>query len=263
MPRNPDVPCTSCGRLLWRGSGSAEYPRCRECRKRERCGTVSGYRKGCRCDRCREAANADARERRAQKRETRTDKRFCVVCGLPLALTVKNCESRPVHKKCRHLVPAWCVRGDNSPKVRRFRQMITKAAEGQSGGQRVWIQGPCEWCGTPFLAASGRYCSSSCKGRAKEHRYLSNRGRFSATPSDRTAIYVRDGWICQLCFMPVLQGLESSDNGAATLDHVVPRSKGGGHFSENLQLAHRWCNSMRRDLDLEEARCLLRKSSVS
>lgn len=35
MPRRPDVPCSSCGKLIWRGTGSlpAGQARCRDCRR--------------------------------------------------------------------------------------------------------------------------------------------------------------------------------------------------------------------------------------
>lgn len=43
----------------------------------------------------------------------------------------------------------------------------------------------------------------------------------------------RDGGICWLCGRP----------GATSVDHVVPRSKGGGHADANLRAAHITCNS--------------------
>jgi 5-methylcytosine-specific restriction endonuclease McrA len=33
MPRRPDVPCTVCGTLMWRGTGSSDRPICRPCRR--------------------------------------------------------------------------------------------------------------------------------------------------------------------------------------------------------------------------------------
>lgn len=274
MPSKPDMPCTSCGKLLWRSRTAAEFPRCRDCRKRERCGTANGYNKGCRCTRCREAirlhmaryaervkardgVSPTAALKRRQKGQP-AKSRICIGCGEPVSQSRHDAAGRPCHKKCRHLVPDWRRRGDESPKVRAFRKRIAAAAEGTTGGKRVWVQGPCFWCGAPFLAAGGAYCSDSCKASARKHRYLSERGRFSVVPAVRAAIYARDGWTCQLCFKPVLQGLSALDNGAPTLDHKIPQSQGGSHDPENLHLAHRWCNSMRRDLDLKEARCLLR-----
>ena len=258
---------------MWRGRTSATVPKCWECRKFDRCGTANGYRKGCRCHACTEANTIQAREyvarvlerdgvspsaaSRRRRKGQPSESRICIGCGEPVSRSRPDADCRPCHKKCRPLVPDWKRRGEESPRVRAFRKLIDEAAKGRSGGKRVWVQGPCSWCGVPFLAAGGAYCSDICKGAAKRHRYLSERGRFSVTPEERLAVYVRDGWTCQLCFSPVLQGLDPLDDGAPTLDHVVPQSQGGSHSLDNLQLAHRWCNSVRRDLDVEEARCLL------
>lgn len=67
--------------------------------------------------------------------------------------------------------------------------------------------------------------------------------------SVRLEVYERDGWICQLCSGPVDPDADPLDNWAATLDHIVPRSHTliPDHRPENLQLAHRWCNSVKGD----------------
>lgn len=65
----------------------------------------------------------------------------------------------------------------------------------------------------------------------------------------RLAIYERDGWICQLCFEPVDPDLHFNHRMAATLDHIECQSWAlvPDHRPENLRLAHRSCNSIRRD----------------
>jgi len=65
----------------------------------------------------------------------------------------------------------------------------------------------------------------------------------------RRSLYDRDGWVCQLCLEPVDPDLPSSDQWAATLDHIVPQSHAvfPDHSDGNLRLAHRWCNSVRGD----------------
>jgi 5-methylcytosine-specific restriction endonuclease McrA len=45
------------------------------------------------------------------------------------------------------------------------------------------------------------------------------------------------GLICQLCTDPIASAEE------ATLDHIIPKSKGGVDARHNLQLAHRECNN--------------------
>lgn len=54
----------------------------------------------------------------------------------------------------------------------------------------------------------------------------------------RQRIADRDGLACWLCLKPLKLG-------RATLDHVTPRSAGGGHEDTNLKLAHARCNWQR------------------
>lgn len=55
-------------------------------------------------------------------------------------------------------------------------------------------------------------------------------------------IYERDIWLCGLCDKPVDPAVSWPDRSSASLDHIVPLSKGGTHTYENVQLAHLSCN---------------------
>ena len=55
----------------------------------------------------------------------------------------------------------------------------------------------------------------------------------------------RDGWVCWLCDGEVDPDAPSSSPAAPTVDHVVPRSRGGRTVGSNLRLAHRRCNGQR------------------
>lgn len=76
----------------------------------------------------------------------------------------------------------------------------------------------------------------------------------------RTDVFDRDGWICQLCFKPVEKGSGyrlpdgSVNKEYATIDHIIPLSKGGPDTFENVQLAHLSCNAGRQNRDLEAVR---------
>ena len=63
------------------------------------------------------------------------------------------------------------------------------------------------------------------------------------TRVSRAAVFRRSGWICQLCLEPVDPSLRFPASGSASLDHVVPLSRGGHHVLANCQLAHLGCNS--------------------
>lgn len=52
----------------------------------------------------------------------------------------------------------------------------------------------------------------------------------------RDIVAERDGWICGICAEPV-------DRSNWSLDHVMPLSRGGSHMYDNVQIAHKVCNS--------------------
>lgn len=64
----------------------------------------------------------------------------------------------------------------------------------------------------------------------------------------RREVFERDGWQCQYC------GKVTRD---LTLDHVVPRHRGGEHSWENLVSACRACNHRKAGRTPEEARMRL------
>jgi len=66
-------------------------------------------------------------------------------------------------------------------------------------------------------------------------------------PLNRRAIFARDGGRCQYCAGP-----------AESIDHVVPRSRGGLHAWENVVAACRACNTRKRDRLLSETPMALR-----
>ena len=65
---------------------------------------------------------------------------------------------------------------------------------------------------------------------------------------NRRAIFARDGSRCQYCAAP-----------AESIDHVLPRSKGGEHVWENVVAACRPCNTRKRDRLLSETTMVLRR----
>ena len=67
-------------------------------------------------------------------------------------------------------------------------------------------------------------------------------------PISRRAVFARDGHRCQYCHRP-----------AENLDHIVPRSRGGGHHWENVVACCRACNSRKEDRLLHETDLILRR----
>jgi 5-methylcytosine-specific restriction endonuclease McrA len=65
----------------------------------------------------------------------------------------------------------------------------------------------------------------------------------------RRALFARDGWRCMYC---------GSTSGRLTLDHVVPRSRGGDSVWENVVTSCAPCNHRKGDRLLEETSMILR-----
>lgn len=59
---------------------------------------------------------------------------------------------------------------------------------------------------------------------------------------DILKIYERDNFQCGLCGKKVDLSLPYPDKLSASLDHVIPLSKGGTHTEKNVQLSHLHCN---------------------
>jgi 5-methylcytosine-specific restriction endonuclease McrA len=72
------------------------------------------------------------------------------------------------------------------------------------------------------------------------------RARASLT---RRAVFARDEWTCQYC-----------GHAAENVDHVIPRSMGGGHTWENVVASCRRCNSRKENRLHHEAGLKLRRA---
>ncbi len=68
----------------------------------------------------------------------------------------------------------------------------------------------------------------------------------SVAKKSRHHVFYRDQWTCRYCLC--LLTPES-----ATIDHIIPRSKGGPTQKSNLVAACRPCNAQKKDKSLEEA----------
>ena len=66
---------------------------------------------------------------------------------------------------------------------------------------------------------------------------------------NRRAVFARDGGRCQYC-----------GDAADSIDHVVPRAKGGPHTWENVVAACRPCNVRKRDRLLQDTAMSLRST---
>lgn len=125
----------------------------------------------------------------------------------------------------------------------------------------------CPDCPTPI--AKGRQRCDPCRDKREterkraakknpEHRRL-NKYRKRAkhygvpyVPINRRKVFVDDDWICGICKELVDKDLKYPDLMSASLDHIIPMSRGGGHVPDNVQCAHFLCNSVKSNRLEEE-----------
>lgn len=267
----PNVTCRECEKPMVsaRPQGKARHNACIVVK----CGTPTGYERGCRCNECRAAKTADMRaytdRRKAREgvdpttawhRKKRGVDPYaipnCAVCGEAMGI-LRGSSPVTMHRDCgqttegrrlRYLAGAAArtTEGD-SPKLNAFRRRMKRAAKGRPATGRVFNQGPCEWCEEPFCAPMGKWCSPGC--RASSKRASRHPLTFNPTPRLRREVYARDGWTCGLCHLPIDPTLTWPHQWSASLDHVIPQSHMPipDHTAQNLRAAHLMCNSMRGD----------------
>lgn len=116
----------------------------------------------------------------------------------------------------------------------------------------------CARCGKEFTAnPNKRYCSELCRRRAQDSRNEHRRRIRIKGYKDNIqlpVLYKRDKGICWLCEDKCEWNDFKIKNGAfvvgeryPSIDHVIPLSKGGSHTWSNVRLAHKGCNTYKRD----------------
>jgi 5-methylcytosine-specific restriction endonuclease McrA len=107
----------------------------------------------------------------------------------------------------------------------------------------------CAYCSVSYTPKSNRArqicCGKACRARYQSRlRKLLRRGlKPFVIPLE--VIYRRDRARCGLCHRRVLRRFRYPHPEAATLDHIVPITKGGEHTPANVQLAHAKCNLLK------------------
>jgi 5-methylcytosine-specific restriction endonuclease McrA len=81
--------------------------------------------------------------------------------------------------------------------------------------------------------------------RNRFNQNIGKRKKRSKPRPQRAKIYKSSGGICEYCLCPI--GLEE-----ATVDHVIPKSRGGADHVYNLALACYDCNQAKGDLTVLE-----------
>lgn len=108
------------------------------------------------------------------------------------------------------------------------------------------------------------YCSKKCASRMANSRHEARRRiKIQAVLVDKDItlqkLYKRDKGICYLCGDVcdwhdgvTINGIFIAGNKYPSIDHVRPLALGGCHAWNNVKLAHRYCNTIKRDIPLQK-----------
>lgn len=113
-----------------------------------------------------------------------------------------------------------------------------------------------ESTGLKYKRVSG-YCSTECRKKAlrqrehlrRKHEGLNHyaRARKHNAPREKgitlPKLIKRDGLQCAICGLMCIYGEDHNAPLYPTIDHIIAIVNGGGHTWDNVQVAHRQCNS--------------------
>jgi 5-methylcytosine-specific restriction endonuclease McrA len=162
---------------------------------------------------------------------------LCEVCGLAFE----------VGKRKRYCSPDCSVEANRQRALRKAE--LVRASRPET---KVKI---CGWCGDGVEVSSSSLASKlyhdACRAEATRHRNRKKTvKRQGAKTVERIDIFVlaeRDNFVCHICSGLVDMSVSRVSRFGATVDHVVPISKGGLDSLENVRLAHWICNIRKSD----------------
>lgn len=107
----------------------------------------------------------------------------------------------------------------------------------------------CSYVRSVIAKRKGRQISRSVK------RFTQRCAKYgvSYTQISRVDVFNRDNWACVYCGINVVRSKEYKPN-QATIDHVIPLSKGGTHTMDNVVTACQKCNSVKNNTTVLKAK---------
>lgn len=281
----PPCPCSACGKTInGSGTSLPPGQRtCQACRggtprkpaahpRPPRCVDCGGDKRvnALRCPACAKAKKTQRQRKRTKAPDTRMQPpRPCDYCGETYTCrrqsrTVKFCSracmgaanrKRPVRLPECPLSWASCLHCREVFSARRGRLQHTD----RCSHKLRYVNKParCFACGAggPVLKRQGIWSCPSCKAAAKKRQaaYRAGTNNFrkrarhhgvAYEPINKNEIFERDRGVCYLCGVQTVLTPEHHPS-KATLDHVIPMSRGGPHLKHNVRCACWECNTLK------------------
>lgn len=174
-------------------------------------------------------------------------------CTCPICDEEKRREEREAREAEKERRRAeWLEREEKARQEKERREAEAEAAK--------WH--PCPVCGENTNRP--KYCSKECGNKARnKSKELKRRHKIADAMVDKDitveGLYKRDGGRCFYCGKDcrlddyiIRDGAFIAGDWYPSVDHVKPLAKGGKHSWRNVVLAHRICNTIKRDNEPEQ-----------
>jgi len=171
------------------------------------------------------------RERRLRKSKDKFSK-ICLTCKN--SFTAKDAREAYCSKDC---------------KAKEYAMRLKEKRAKEKEERPDFVEQACHYCNKPVWRLAnrgGKVSHPVCRDAARRdwnRQKNSKRRKYRfISQSKFMEISIRDEWTCHLCGEEVDETLPRLAKMGASLDHVLPLSKGGTDHPENLKLAHFICN---------------------
>lgn len=194
--------------------------------------------------------------------QNRKIKRYCVICGseiIDMANASKYC-SDECREKAHIKICQECGK-EYLPSYTEQKYCSSECSANAQKDKKLYV---CKQCGKEFHRRKRNedqclFCSRKCASEfllahlvnvypengssdAKRRYRIRKNGNPDFSINLRL-LYERDKGICAICGESVDMTVDPLSDEYGSIDHIVPLAKGGKHRWDNVQLAHRICNS--------------------
>lgn len=154
----------------------------------------------------------------------------------------------------RKAMPEWAMRWEQRRRAEDLAELAVKLVSYGRAAQRIstrpktrqFIAGTCPGCTETVVVIRGWWHDSIRCRPCTIHHWRGNhekRAQRNNVEWERISphvIFARDSWRCQICKRRTRGKFPAPSS--ATIDHIIPLSKGGPHLEHNLQTACLVCN---------------------
>lgn len=202
-------------------------------------------------------------------------KRYCLNCNSELESNQKEYCSKQckIKHKTKEYICHHCNNKFNSTREKKYcsKECQLEANKKQMRERKKKLFIPelkkCKYCNNEFITQfkkSKTYCSDECKRKmnnllsklhdGKRAERIQRNGKIH---NDITLkkLYKKHKGLCSICgekcdyedYSISKEGYFIANSNYPSIDHIIPIAKGGTHTWNNVQLAHRICNSIKND----------------